>query len=29
MNYKQFYAYDENGNYLETILVFEDEKGLI
>lgn len=29
MNYKQFYTYDENGDYLETILVFEDEKGLI
>lgn len=29
MNYKQFYTYDENGDYLETILMFEDEKGLI
>ncbi|EAD1212173.1 hypothetical protein QJ28_11645 [Listeria monocytogenes] len=29
MNYKQFYAYDVNGDYLETILVFENENGLI
>ncbi|ECL0266179.1 hypothetical protein FKC55_09830 [Listeria monocytogenes] len=29
MNYKQFYTYDENGDYLETILVFENENGLI
>ncbi|HAO5787420.1 TPA: hypothetical protein IP923_002717 [Listeria monocytogenes] len=29
MDYKQFYAYDVNGDYLETILVFENENGLI
>ncbi|EAC8843084.1 hypothetical protein AFW95_08405 [Listeria monocytogenes] len=29
MKYKQFYAYDVNGDYLETILVFENENGLI
>ncbi|EHC6275895.1 hypothetical protein JR552_001752 [Listeria monocytogenes serotype 1/2b] len=27
MNYKQFYAFDEDGNYTESVLVFENEKG--
>ncbi|CUK85921.1 Gp21 [Listeria monocytogenes] len=27
MNYKQFYAFDEDGNYTESILVFENKKG--